>query len=304
MPGFTESTQLFLLALLPAIAWIVVYRYLDSREPEPMPPSIEALFLGSFCTIPVFLLQYLFNYYPDFNLLAILQQNVTNTTLFSIAFLLFVAVIEETVKASAFLTLIKKQEKNFNQIVDGIFYGALVGLGFAIAENTYYFFKAVEVFEYSKSFWAVFAIRSFGTMLAHTLFTGIFGFYFAKAYFAPFVDKASKKAKLWHGLHHHARQAIRLHVTFFHLFPDYIKAPSRVHRNVVVLEGFFIAILLHLIYNVLIKVELFGKSWTFLMIPMIFLIAWWVWGRFFVNFYTRIMDFIRVRRETYRLRVH
>lgn len=304
MPGFTESSQLFLLALLPAIAWIVVYRYLDSREPEPMPPALEALFLGSFCTIPVFLLQYLFNYYPDFNLLAILQQNLRNTTAFSIAFLLFVAVIEETVKAGAFLTLFKKQEKNFNQIVDGIFYGAMIGLGFAIAENTYYFFKAVEVFEYSKSFWAVFAIRSFGTMLAHTLFTGIFGFYFAKAYFSPFVDQASKKTKFWHGLHRHAREAIRLHVTFFHLLPDFVKAPSKVHRNVVILEGYFIAILLHLIYNVLIKVELFGKSWTFLMIPMIFLIAWWVWGRFFVNIYTRIIDFIRVRREMYRLRVH
>lgn len=294
---------LIALAIVPAIGWILVYRYLDYRDPEPVSPTTRALQMGLFSTLPIFAMQYSFSHYPQTNFLSFLQTSIQNPILFSIAFLLFVALVEELAKALSFLFLVRYQERFFNQMVDGIVYGALIGIGFGIAENIYYFAKAVEVFKYTENFWAIFTIRSFGTMLAHTLFTGVFGFYFAKAYFAPFVNEESKQEKLWHNFRHNFTMAIRFHATFFHLLPDYKKDPTVFRRNAIIFEGYFIAVFLHLIYNTLIKVELFGKTWTFLMIPMLFLLAWYVWSQFFIHVYSKILEFIRIRKGLYRIKI-
>lgn len=305
MPSGLSILVVFLLAFLPSMGWMMVYRYLDHRDPEPLRPTVFALLAGVCSTIPVFALQVVFSQYPDFNLVSLLQDALESPLFFSAAFLLFVAVVEETAKALAFLITIRRREKHFNQVVDGIVYGALVGIGFALAENMYYFWRALDTFSYSSSFLAIFTIRSFGTMLAHTLFTGLFGFYFAKAYFAPFIDEESKNEKLWHNFGHNLRQAVRLHVTFFHLLP--IRAgepPQGLKRNAIIFEGYVVAILIHFLYNALIKLEVFGKNWTFLIIPLLFLVAWSVWSRFFIQIYTRILDFIRMKRDLYRLRVH
>jgi|CXWL01.1.fsa_nt_gi RsiW-degrading membrane proteinase PrsW (M82 family) len=304
MDLFTKIAPLVLLALLPALGWVTLYRCLDFRDREPLPPTIFALLLGVISTIPVFALQYSFSSFPDFNLVSILQKSITSPLLFSILFLFLAAIIEEIVKAIAFLIVVKKKEEHFNQIVDGIIYGALVGIGFALAENIYYFSRAVETFEYSFNFLAIFSIRSFGTMLAHTLFTGIFGFYFAKAYFSPFIDETSKSEKLWHNVRTNLRQAIRLHVTFFHLLPQRDNSGLSISRNAIIFEGFFIAVLVHVAYNALIKLEIFGRNWTFLIVPLIFMVAWITWSRFFIPFYTRIVEFVRLKRDLYRVRIH
>jgi RsiW-degrading membrane proteinase PrsW (M82 family) len=215
-----------------------------------------------------------------------------------------VAFIEESMKAIAFLYIVQKARNHFNQIVDGIVYGALVGIGFAMAENIYYFMRAMETFSFSGNFLAIFSIRSFGTMLAHTLFTGIFGFYFAKAYFSPFIDEESKKERLWQNFRKNAREAIRLHATFFHLMPKRDGEVKSFRRNALILEGFLVAVFIHFLYNGFIKLELFGQNWTFVIIPLVFVVAWKVWSRFFISMYTRIIDFVKIRKGVYKLKVH
>jgi len=303
MDPFLSHGFVFLLAVLPSLGWVTVYRTLDKRDPEPKKPTFYALLLGVLSTFPVFAMQVLFSHYPNFNLVSLLQNNIQNAALFSAVFLLFVAFIEESVKAFAFLFIVHKANKHFNQIVDGIVYGALVGIGFAMAENIYYFLRAMETFSFSADFMAIFTIRSLGTMLAHTLFTGIFGFYFAKAYFSPFIDASSKKERLWQNLRQNAREAIRLHATFFHLMPSRASEKQSFKRNVLILEGFIVAILIHFFYNGFIKLELFGQNWTFLIIPLVFLVAWAMWSRFFVRVYTKIVDFVKVKKGVYRLRM-
>lgn len=292
------------LTLIPTLGWIVVYRYLDSREPEPLSTSAFALILGMLATFPVFLIQFFFSQFPDYSLVSIVGKNVSNPIILTIIFLFFVGFIEEFVKAIAFIIVVEKRERDFNQIVDGIVYGALIGIGFGITENIYYFFKALEAFDYSTGFWAVFFIRSFGTMLAHTLFTGTFGFFFAKAYFFPFIDEQTRPEKLWHNLRKNLKQAIRLHTTCLHLLPGWKREIGNLSRNAIIFEGYFIAVFLHFLYNALIKIELFGKSWTALIIPLIFLLAWFLWSRFFIRLYTRILDFIRVKKDLYKLKIH
>jgi RsiW-degrading membrane proteinase PrsW (M82 family) len=303
MTSSLTSLFIYLLALLPAIGWILVYRYLDSRDPEPMKATSMALVWGILSTVPVFGLQFFFSAYPDYDLLSMLQSNVTNPLVFSALFLVFVAVIEELVKAGAFIIIIRKYEAAFNQVVDGIVYAAFIGIGFAFAENIYYFTRAIEAFQLSGNFMAVFSIRSFGTMLAHTLFTGLFGFYFAKAYFSPFIEKTSHKEKLWHNLKHNVKQAVRLRATCLHLLPGRDKEPMSIKRNVMIFEGFLVAVLVHFLYNGLIKLEVFGKNWTFLIVPLLFVSAWFVWSRFFVPLYVKIVTFVKTRKGLYRVKV-
>lgn len=292
-----SSLLIYVLAILPAIGWILVYRHLDSKDPEPIKASSFALLAGVLSTLPVFALQLVFTLFPEFDLVSKAQANITNPLIFSSAFLVFVAFIEELTKGLAFLWVIRRYEPSFNQVVDGIVYGALVGIGFAFAENIYYFTRAIDVFQFSGNFLAVFSIRSFGTMLAHTLFTGLFGFYFAKAYFAPVIDHDSKSEKLWENVRHNIKQAFKLHATFLHLLPNSAKSEGRTFkRNVLIFEGFIVAILIHFLYNGLIKLEVFGQNWTFLIVPLIFVSAWYVWSRFFVKLYTMVINFVRVRK--------
>lgn len=295
-PSFT-SLLIYLLALLPAIGWILVYRYLDSRDPEPMMATSQALLWGILSTVPVFGLQFVFSNYPQYDFLSMLQSSVASPMVFSALFLVFVAVIEEFVKAGAFILIVRRFEGAFNQVVDGIVYAAFIGIGFAFAENIYYFTRAIEAFQLSGNFMAVFSIRSFGTMLAHTLFTGLFGFYFAKAYFSPLIEKSSHKEKLWHNMKHNFKQAIRLRATFFHLLPGRENEGLSIKRNVMILEGFLVAVLVHFLYNGLIKLEVFGKNWTFLIVPLLFVSAWFVWSRFFIPLYIRIFTFVKTKKK-------
>lgn len=295
---------IYLLAILPAIGWVLVYRYLDSRDPEPMKATLWALVGGVLSTTPVFALQFFFSAYPQYDLLSLLQSSVASPLVFSALFLVFVAFIEEIVKAGAFLMIIRHYEKAFNQVVDGIVYAAFIGIGFAFAENIYYFSRALDAFQWSGNFMAVFSIRSFGTMLAHTLFTGLFGFYFAKAYFSPFIEKTSHDEKLWHNLKHNVKQAIRMRATCLHLLPGRDKEPMSIKRNVMIFEGILVAIFVHFLYNGMIKLEVFGRNWTFLIVPLLFVSAWFVWSRFFVPLYIKIVDFIQIRKGVYKVKVH
>lgn len=281
------------LAITPAVGWIFLYRFLDKRDYEPKVALFCSLVLGMVSTLPVFGLQYVFSTYPRYNFLSYLQAQLNDYFLFALSFLIFVAVLEELVKAIAALIAMRSNENELNQVVDGIVYASAVALGFAVAENVYYFTSAAANFGIGAQFYAIFTIRSFGTMLAHTLFTGIFGFYFAKAYFAPFVAEESKQEKVWHHFKRNLSQAVRLHTTFLFLLPGVKQHNLTLFRNAVIFEGYLVAVTLHFVYNVLIKVELFGKHWTFLIVPMIFLMAWWLWHRFFVPLYLIIYRFVR-----------
>jgi len=304
MDSFTSALIILLLAIIPSFGWVMVYRWLDSRDPEPSLSLVTALILGVSSTIPVFALQLVFSSYPHLDFISVMQTNLTNPLVFTSLFLLFVATIEEIVKIVAFLGVTKKCRVDFNQVVDGIVYAALIGIGFALAENIYYFSRAAQTFDFGGNFFAIFAIRSFGTMLAHTLFTGVFGYFFARSYFAPFIEEDSKDEKFWKNIHKNMSKALKLRVTFRHLLPQVNNHPISVKRNVMLLEGFIVAVMLHFLYNGMIKLELFGQNWTFLIVPLLFVMAWFVWSRFFVPLYIRIIDLVRVRKEQFKLKIH
>ncbi len=296
---------ILLMAIAPALGWLAVYYYLDSRDPEPKMAICVSVLLGMLSTLPIFAMQYVFEHFPEYDLVSILQMKVASPFSFAVGFLVFVSVLEELSKGIAFLCSERIHQKVFNQVVDGIVYAACVGLGFAIAENIYYFVRALESFEMSSEFIAIFSIRSFGTMLAHSLFTGLFGFYFAKAYFAPILEvEQGEKTSFWRRFPKRVKKAIKLNATFFYLMPKSTEVDMEFERDVTIMEGFFVAMFLHFLYNFLIKIELFGQHWTFLIVPLIFIMCWFVWSRFFVKMYVKIIDFVQVRRGVYKAKLH
>ena len=74
------------LALLPAIFWFFLYRWLDRKELEPPKAMITAGVLGVISTIPIFGLQFIFKNFPEYNFIQSLQTNMVNPIVFSLVF--------------------------------------------------------------------------------------------------------------------------------------------------------------------------------------------------------------------------
>ncbi|HLA64109.1 MAG TPA: PrsW family intramembrane metalloprotease, partial [Rhodothermales bacterium] len=87
----------------------------------------------------------------------------------------FVApVVEESLKGAALLALVLRRRDEFDGPVDGIVYGALVGLGFAMTENALYY---VEAFVAGGAGGAtgLFLIRGLFAGFGHPLYTSMTG---------------------------------------------------------------------------------------------------------------------------------
>ena len=83
--------------------------------------------------------------------------------------------VEEVAKIAVVLLVLSFQWKQLSQVVDGAIYGVSVGLGFAIVENLGYA-AGLGV--------SVLIVRSLAAPITHALFTGLAGYYLAKAYFS------------------------------------------------------------------------------------------------------------------------
>lgn len=83
-------------------------------------------------------------------------------------------IIEETCKALALIGLLIWARDEFDNVLDGLVYGALIGLGFAMTENILYFGSAY-IDEGLTAFGALFAVRAVIDGFGHALYTGTTG---------------------------------------------------------------------------------------------------------------------------------
>jgi RsiW-degrading membrane proteinase PrsW (M82 family) len=91
-----------------------------------------------------------------------------------------VPVVEETAKGLALLLLLAFMRREFDNVLDGIVYGALVGLGFAMTENVEYFMRAFNhggVAALGVNFY----VRAVLTGFNHSMYTGMIGLGFGLA---------------------------------------------------------------------------------------------------------------------------
>ncbi len=78
-------------------------------------------------------------------------------------------VIEETLKALALIGIFLFARREFDGVLDGIIYGALVGFGFAMSENLLYFLA------YAEQLGTVWIVRAIIFGFNHAFFTSIIG---------------------------------------------------------------------------------------------------------------------------------
>ena len=128
------------LALLPIPALLAGVLYLDRLEPEP-PAALVFVFLWG---AAVAALIGLIGKGDGSQLLTTPELRSGGFAAASVAAVIGVAALEETLKGVALVGLLLLRPHEIDGISDGVVYGSMVGLGFALIENIYYYAQATH----------------------------------------------------------------------------------------------------------------------------------------------------------------
>lgn len=265
------------LALIPALFWLWLYVrkvYMDKAHRRLM---LTTFILGMGSVIPVLFVEYVANNLFHVSLRGLFSDFPVERLATFAYFLLAVGMIEEYSK-HVVVKEVDFQRKTFNRIVDGIEFSVAAALGFAFIENILYFEQAYSTLVESHvahgtwQFAGVVIMRSVTSMLAHALFSGIFGYYYGRA---KFVDN-TPHADRTHHLHAPIFMGMRLHAQRIKhtIFGTHVltHVSRMIHREELIGEGLLIAMTLHAIFNYLIEI---GK--VPLIVPLIFLEFMFIW---------------------------
>ncbi|MFC1656265.1 PrsW family intramembrane metalloprotease [Patescibacteria group bacterium] len=206
--------NIFLLAFPPVLFWGYFYYVKDSREPEPLKLLIKAFVFGMIVAGLFVAVAYIFERYEGIFVL-------------NAAWMFIVlAFFEEFAKLGVLMKLTKYRAIDVDQIVDGVIYAVCIALGFAFVENVYYFAQYIAFAEKGAELYGTYLVRGFGTMLAHTIFSGIAGYYYV-------LGKVKKKPLWIRGLIY----AAVMHVLFNYFMSASIWDFNLAYLNVVLLGG-------------------------------------------------------------------
>ena len=167
--------DLIALAIAPGFAICLFIFHRDAYNREPKLNLFVSFFLGALIVLPVAYAEIYFNQFPD--------QTISGVA--ASAFLV-VALTEELGKF-IILRFYAYPKKSFDEPLDGIVYGVMIGMGFATLENILY----VQKFGMQTGL-----LRMFLSVPAHATFGVLMGYYAGKAKF----DKSDSNRLLFLGL--------------------------------------------------------------------------------------------------------
>jgi RsiW-degrading membrane proteinase PrsW (M82 family) len=161
------SALTILASVAPAVVYSLVVWWLDRYEKEPLGLLAATFFWGA---VPAILLALLAEFVLGIPFASLLEQPAAQF----ISGSLVAPLVEESVKGVAILLLFLLFRHEFDGILDGIVYGALVGFGFAMTENGLYLLGAMA--EGGAGVWlTVVFVRTLVFGLNHGLFSAIVG---------------------------------------------------------------------------------------------------------------------------------
>ncbi len=124
------------LAFVPTIIYALMIWWLDRYEKEPVPLLLVAFVWGA---LPAIILALVLELGLDVPLQQFIpgdaERDITTASLVA-------PIVEEAVKAIILVVLFIAYKREFDNVLDGVIYGAMVGLGFAFVENVLYFASA------------------------------------------------------------------------------------------------------------------------------------------------------------------
>jgi len=124
-----------LAAIAPTIAYVLLVYWVDRHEKEPRALLAAAFLWGA---LPAVVGSLVFEMLLGIPLMAegaCIACDIVQASAIA-------PVVEEVIKASALFGLVMLFRREFDGVLDGVIYGALVGLGFAMTENFFYFLSS------------------------------------------------------------------------------------------------------------------------------------------------------------------
>ncbi len=131
----TESTILpisIIVAIIPTLFYGAIIYWVDQYEKEPWWLLTAAFLWGA---IPSIILAYFFNTTLSLPIYELLEVETAD----AVAASLVAPLVEESLKGFALLGIFFFWRHEIDSPLDGIIYGAMVGMGFAMVENVFYF---------------------------------------------------------------------------------------------------------------------------------------------------------------------
>jgi protease PrsW len=164
--GLSAFALGFLVAVIPVPVYVVLALWLDRFEPEPARTLWQTFAWGA--TVAIFI-ALLVNSFADEVLFALAGPAAADL----LGTVVAAPVVEELAKGFALLVLFRELKDEFDGVVDGVVYAAMVGLGFAMIENVQYYGSAIA--EGAEASVVTFFLRGMVSPFAHPLFTAMFG---------------------------------------------------------------------------------------------------------------------------------
>lgn len=154
-------------AAIPTLFYVTVIYWVDRYEKEPLWLLAAAFLWGA---IPSIIVAFIFNTILSLPFYLVAGESTGD----ALAASLIAPPVEESLKGLALVAILLFWRHEIDSLLDGIVYGAIVGMGFAMVENVYYF---VSVFNESGiEAWGMNVfLRAFIFGLNHAMFSSITG---------------------------------------------------------------------------------------------------------------------------------
>jgi RsiW-degrading membrane proteinase PrsW (M82 family) len=240
------------LALFPAIIWI---SFLFKRK-EAKKIQLLIFLLGSLSVIPIFLIQYLFQTFPNFDIITVADQHISNPFLHFLLIYAWVGLTEELIKQ----WLIRYLDSKYlliQSINDSIHFSLVAALGFSFAENIFYFYQIGTQLGLAPLLVA-YLFRSIFTTCGHLIFSGFFGYYYGVAKFSISIFEQANLQ---------GRKPILSRLIGRFLNISQIQA----FQETTILKGLLLAIILHTFFNFTLEMNSYTGTPIFIAISALFI---------------------------------
>lgn len=165
--GFAAFGLAVVLAVLPVPIYLALVLFIDRYEPEPLRMVLLTFLWGA--TIAAFIAVVL-NTLGE----ALVSEQLGTEAAELYGYSISAPVVEESAKGLVLFGLFWLNRREFNGVVDGIVYAALVGLGFAMTENVLYYGRGAAE-EGVVGAVGTFVARGLLSPFAHPIFTAMTG---------------------------------------------------------------------------------------------------------------------------------
>ncbi|MCX6168020.1 MAG: PrsW family intramembrane metalloprotease [Ignavibacteriales bacterium] len=174
MPVFAS----LLAALIPMLVYLLLIWWMDKYDREPFPFLFIHFLWGAFGAVIISII-------GNMILLSVTGDAGASSKSSSLIQTIFFAPFSEEIAKGLFL-LYSINSRHFDNITDGIVYGAAIGLGFGMTENFIYFLTYGDSFS---SWIYLVLVRSLFSAVMHCISTATFGAFLAIAKFSSPVLK-------------------------------------------------------------------------------------------------------------------